>query len=1577
MTRALPARRAEQITATVLFVDLVGFTRFSAASGTEAAYLAATHLLRLLDGIARKHGGSVDKYLGDKLLAIFGHPVPLERPAWSAAAAALEMRQRVREYNREAALPVPFGIHIGINTGEIVSGDIRGPVVREFHVLGDAVNTAARINARAPDGSIWCGPRVYDETKSDFEWETLEPLTLKGKSRPVPVFALEAHLEAAGRDRLGFDERLLEALVGRGEELSNLRARAGSLVTGRGGVVLLTGPEGVGKSRLLGALGESDETRGIESLQTIASPLNPGHAGSAIAPLLDRIRETVGGRGAAAATGSAGLIDALRSQLTALVSEKPLLVVIEDVQWMDATSIAALEQALPLSREAPILFLLTARPGAVPERLRRDPVGRWEAETIELGPLEPDAARALVSAALGDTADPETTDLVLRRGGSLPGSLLRAAFLAPALRSEQEQGQQREERSTEAERRRAAVVFADLTGFTAMTEQVGAERAYPVIAACLEILDEVAREYGGTVDHYLGDCVMALFGVPRAIEDAPRAALNAAIEMRRRVRAFNDAHELPLPVDVHTGVATGLGIAGDISGPMIREFAVMGDHVDRADQLTHLAEAGEIRIDDSTRRATRDVFEFSRSESVVLPGASTPQPTWDLLSTAPELHRARVGAERQVFSALVGRDVQLERMRETLTRLAEGDGGVVSISAEAGIGKSRLLTELRSLEEARAARWLEGRALSNGRNLRYHPIADLLRSWAAVVDEDDERSIRKKIDDVVAAVLPDDVRDTAPLIANLMGARLSDEEVQQIGAIQGDAAEKIVRGAFVRMLRASSARQPLVIVMEDLHWADLSTVELVESLLSLAEEHPILFVNAFRPGFESTSGRVLAVTREQQATRHLELVLEPLDASAARTMVKNLFRGGDVPQKTRATIEERARGNPFYIEEVVRSLVDVGAVEIRAGSFHATEKLDSVVIPDTVQEAVMARVDRLGLEQRSVIQAASAIGGNFHLDVLEEMIELPGLTEILGQLESGEFIVPSDRTAGIEYAFKHPLIQEVTYDSLLESRRRELHLAVANATERRLSEAIPGYCAMLAYHFSKGDAAERAEDYLFRAGDEAARAAASNEALYFFQEASALYQDLHPDGGDPAKRARLEKSLAIALLNRGRLIESVDHFDATAKLLGHSSPRGVVTMGVSFALNLLQLLGRLYLGRPYGRRAATDRQRELIDVMFRRAIAQSTTNPVQFFVDSTALVRTLARFDPHSVPESAAIFCGVVAVFSFGGISFDVSRRFLAVARELAESGAVNERILYYRALRFLHHLLAGDWSEEHTIDPALVEEGIREGRFWEASTYLDLDCFRQIHQGNFAAAWDRIGKLAELVDLYQYDLASSARLFNTASLHVERREFDEALRALESYYDEHSEVLFNVLGLGTRARVYALRGDLEQAKAEVVRGEAKMKEAGRVPPFHASSVFSARYLVDVLELERAAGAADGTARAAARRARSSRKVALTTARKAPWRRPEVLRLAGREAWLRQRPTEALSWWERALACAQELGARPEFARTLADAGRAMAQADNGLRLGDRDASECLAEAREIFEDLALAADLSQISAAA
>jgi hypothetical protein len=380
----------------------------------------------------------------------------------------------------------------------------------------------------------------------------------------------------------------------------------------------------------------------------------------------------------------------------------------------------------------------------------------------------------------------------------------------------------------------------------------------------------VARKHGGTVEKLIGDCVMALFGFPEALEDAPRAAVNAAIEMRRRVRVYDEKLGPDMHLDVHIGINTGLGIGGDVAGPLIREFAVMGDPVGIADELKDLAPAGRIYVGAEMWRATREVFTYRELPPSARKGGGVPIRVFELESDQERRHRARIGAERRVFSALVGRDLELETLRDAVTRLKAGRGGIVSIVAAAGLGKSRLLREVATSPEAEGVAWCEGRSVATGRHL--------------------------------------------PFLAALLGLPLGEARRARLAGLHGDAMEKLTLRSVTQLLRATSADRPVVAVMDDLHWADVSSIELLESLLHLVDQHPILFMNLCRPGHPATSERIREHAREHHPEHAVELELRPLDSAAARGMLNNLFRQGDLPHDTRQRIEEKAHGNPFYIE---------------------------------------------------------------------------------------------------------------------------------------------------------------------------------------------------------------------------------------------------------------------------------------------------------------------------------------------------------------------------------------------------------------------------------------------------------------------------------------------------------------------------------------------------------------------------------------------------------------------------------------------------------------------------------------
>jgi len=1551
--------RARLARATVMFADVVGFTALSESLGAERAYFAVMGAMRVVDGVARRHGGAVDKYLGDSLMIVFGYPMPSPAPASEAASAAIEMRAEFDEYRRD--LDVGLGLVIGINTGSMVAGDVRGQVAREFHVLGDAVNVAARLKAKAPHGHIYVGPETENESRSGFDYAPLGRMPLKGKEADVAIFDLVAPKGARAEVATSYP------FVGRGAEIDRVMTQVHELHTGKGHTLLVVGAEGVGKSRLLAEIATRAATAGIGIIQTAALAGDRRGEGR----LLERLLAACSGGTHAAGTGTTeALAERIVEAVERQVAVRPLVLVVDDVHRADPPSLARLPMIAARLAERPVLWVLASRrePADTLATLR-DALDPATTDEMQLAPLSPDESHALIDAVAGAPLSEDSRQLILAHGDGHPLHLIRGVFLEPALRAERERAGEGH-RAGETERRRATILFADITGFTALTERAGAERAYPVVVGCLRLLDEIARKHGGTVEKYLGDCVMALFGVGVAIEDAPRAAVNAAIEMRREVRAYSESLGSDMRLDVHSGINTGLGIAGDISGDLVSEFAVMGDPVSMADALTDLAPAGEVYVGAEVWRATREVFDYAEVEAGAALG------TFALRSQHEQLHRARIGVGRRVFSGLVGRDRELTSLRDGLRSLHAGTGGIVSVVAAAGLGKSRLLAELTTSEEARGLTWCEGRSLATGRLRSFHAIVDLCRSLAGIEEHDDDTVALGKLRATVDRVLPEEREDVLPILAKLLNLELTAAERARLDELQGDAMEKLTLRSVTQLVRAVSTQQPVVVVMDDLHWADVSSIELLESLLRLSEDRPILFINLCRPGYPSTSDRVREQARTRYAERSSEIELRPLDAKAARGMLNNLFRRGDLPSATRQLIEEKAQGNPFYIEEVVRSLVDEGAAEQVDGLFRATDKIQTVTIPGSIQELVMARVDALDASKRQVLQAAAVIGGRFPVEVLARVVEnVARLADEIDALLHAEFLTRAEWLHGRQYEFKHPLIQEVTYEGLLQSRREEQHRKVAESMEEVLPEDLPGYVGMLAYHYGKGGVAERAESFLFRAGAEAARAAAPSEALHFFEEASKLYLEIHAGGGDPEKRALLEKSIAQALYYRGRFLDAVEHFNTALRFLGDRVLDGGVRLWAHFALNLTTVLARVY-GPRLGRRhpQATTRQREIMELRYARAEATVTAQPTRHLFDSMDTLAFLQRVDPASVPGAGKFYAGAAALFAFGGLSFDVSRRFSQQAHALVPSTSDDEHV-DERAMNFAGRVLEGDWADEHEIEPARITASVRNGRIWGPTTYLGLLGEKRLHCGDLAGARACVEEIDWIWDQFNYDLAKTNHYYLLTLLALEEGALARAVEAADEYYEENPEDVLHILALGAKAKAQTLLGALDSAEETLHHAAEIVARSWPVAPFHGGAYDRSRLLLDLARLEDAVRSSDTAARRTwQRRARKSVRAALGTASKVAWRRAEVLRLAGRYHWLLGRRRKALRVLARGVDWGEALGVRPETARVWAEAGRLLAWNGRPVdRFRDLDSNACTARAREAFTELGMTWDLEQL----
>jgi class 3 adenylate cyclase len=541
------------------------------------------------------------------------------------------------------------------------------------------------------------------------------------------------------------------------------------------------------------------------------------------------------------------------------------------------------------------------------------------------------------------------------------------------------------------ERKQVTVMFADISGFTAMSEKLDPEEVRSMINACFEGLGAVIDQYGGHIDKFIGDEIMALFGAPAAHENDPERALRAALDMMTALAAFNAEHaaRIPKPLALHFGINSGLAIAGGIGTRQRQDYSVMGDTVNLAARLEDLSEAGEILVGEDTYRLTAPLFEFEAIKPVMLKGKEKPVKVYRLLKAKAAPGRLR-GIEG-LSSPMVGRERELALAMETLGNFEKGQGGVITVIGDAGLGKSRLISELsaRCCQDGQAD-WAEGRALSYGENARYLIVRDLFRNLLGVAAEaapgEVGQALRAELEWLFAA----QAADIYPYLAHLLDVPLDEESAQRLKYVEGEMLHQRILQSTQQYLSTRAGRKPVVLVWEDLHWGDPSSLALLEALLPLTQAHPLLLIMIYRPVREGRTWTFHQRSRELLGDTQQVIELSFLTPEESGQLLDNLLESNDLPAKMRQLIISKAEGNPFYVEEVIRSLIGSGAVT-RAESgrgWITTARIDDITIPDTLQGVIMARIDRLNSETKRTLQVAAVIGRTFPYRVLARVMRV-------------------------------------------------------------------------------------------------------------------------------------------------------------------------------------------------------------------------------------------------------------------------------------------------------------------------------------------------------------------------------------------------------------------------------------------------------------------------------------------------------------------------------------------------------------------------------------------------------------
>jgi len=715
----------------------------------------------------------------------------------------------------------------------------------------------------------------------------------------------------------------------------------------------------------------------------------------------------------------------------------------------------------------------------------------------------------------------------------------------------------------EGERKQVTVLFADLKGSMELLADRDPEEARKILDPVLELMMEAVHRYEGTVNQVMGDGIMALFGAPLAHEDHAVRACYAALRMQESVRRYAEGARRVhgVEVQIRVGLNSGDVVVRSVGSDLRMDYTAVGQTTHLAARMEQLATPGSIRLTSETLQLAEGFIEVKPLGLIPVKGLAEPIEVYEAIGSGGVRTRLQATARRGL-TRFVGRDAELEQLGRAQRLAGNGQGQIVAIVGEAGVGKSRLVYELTHSHRLQGWLALESASVSYGKATSYLPVIDLLKAYFKIQDRDDLREVREK---VTGKLLTLD-RALEPILAPLLA--LLDVPVHDATWDTLDARQRRQHtlDAAKRLLLREAREQPLLLVFEDLHWIDGETQVLLDSLVDSLGSARIFLVVNYRPEYHhGWAGK----------TYYSHLRLDALPAESARELLEALL--GEDP--TLAPVKQLLvkRGNPFFLEETVRTLVETRVLTGDRGRYRLARPIQSIQVPATVQNILAARIDRLAPDDKRLLQVASVIGKHISFALLEEIGDLSddALRRGLDRLQAAEFVYEMNLYPDLEYTFTHALTHEVAYGGVLQERRRTLHARLVETIERLYAERLTEHVERLAHHAFRGEMWDKAVTYLRQAGAKGFARSAFRDAAACFEQALAAVSHLPADAGGNAQAASLHLDLRNALIPFGehqRIVELLAKAAATAEAANDRHRLGWVLAYSSISLCHLERL---------------------------------------------------------------------------------------------------------------------------------------------------------------------------------------------------------------------------------------------------------------------------------------------------------------------------------------------------------------------------------------------------------------------
>ncbi|MDA2919695.1 tetratricopeptide repeat protein [Desulfobacterota bacterium AH_259_B03_O07] len=691
--------------------------------------------------------------------------------------------------------------------------------------------------------------------------------------------------------------------------------------------------------------------------------------------------------------------------------------------------------------------------------------------------------------------------------------------------------------SIEGERKLVTVLFADVKGSTSIGEHLDPEELRTIIEKSYEISMKEIHRFEGTVNQFLGDGFMALFGAPIAHEDHAVRATHSALAIQNAMDSYSEdlKNNSDIEFKMRIGINSGTVVVGNIGDDLKMDYTALGDTVNLASRMEQIAKPGNVMVSESTYKIAKDYFNFKPLGAVDIKGKKKPVSVYDVISPKEEEKtRLEISKERG-FTKFIGREGEIEVLRDSFVKSKEGLGQVVTIIGDAGIGKSRLLYEFSKLIENENVLYVEGRCISYGKSISYLPVIEIIKKRFRIDKLDTERTIKKKIEKGIGDIDPN-LKGVIPFIYDILSIDADDSILKSL-----DVRDKRKRTleTIKNILLADSALRPLVVVVENLHWIDSASEEFITFLIDNIPNSKILLILTSRPGYKA---------KWSEKSYHIQIAPSRLSDTEVEEMTKSILENEKVTGKLFKLIIDKADGIPFYVEEIIKSFTEGGIIVRGEYGYSVSKGIAEVDVPDTIQDIIMARIDRLEENLKGTLQYASIIGREFSYKLLKELMEIgEELQDYLTQLKGIELVYEKSIFPDLEYRFKHSLTQEVAYNSLLIKKRKEFHGIVGEIIEDLYGDKLEENYELLAYHYGRSTRDEKAVEYLILAGDKSARIYSTEDAIGNYEEALKR-QDKMPD-----TKTNKEKRVDL-FIKQARVMRLMGRFKEHIKTLEENLP---------------------------------------------------------------------------------------------------------------------------------------------------------------------------------------------------------------------------------------------------------------------------------------------------------------------------------------------------------------------------------------------------------------------------------------